>query len=55
MSPQTGLCIGCWRSLEEIQRWGSASLSEQRTIWQRIAQRLHATYPQGPARDAEAA
>jgi len=47
MSPQSGLCVGCWRSLDEIARWGSAPQAFQRAVWQRIEERLQAAYPQG--------
>ena len=47
MSPHTGLCMGCWRSLDEIGHWGSAPQTYKRSVWQRIQQRLHEAYPQG--------
>jgi predicted Fe-S protein YdhL (DUF1289 family) len=32
MHPQTGYCLGCFRTLDEIARWSSLSDDEQRTI-----------------------
>jgi uncharacterized protein len=39
MNPQTALCDGCQRSLDEIAVWGSASEAQKRAIWQLIRQR----------------
>ncbi|HET8747522.1 MAG TPA: DUF1289 domain-containing protein [Ramlibacter sp.] len=38
----TGLCEGCYRSLDEIARWSSASEEEKLAIWNRLLQRAHA-------------
>lgn len=43
MSEQTGLCEGCYRTLDEIRDWSSADDSARRAIWQRIEQRLTAS------------
>jgi predicted Fe-S protein YdhL (DUF1289 family) len=32
MHPQTGYCLGCFRTLDEIARWSSLSDDEQATI-----------------------
>jgi prolyl-tRNA editing enzyme YbaK/EbsC (Cys-tRNA(Pro) deacylase)/predicted Fe-S protein YdhL (DUF1289 family) len=40
MSEETGLCEGCWRTLDEIGQWGSADDPAKRLIWARIEQRL---------------
>jgi predicted Fe-S protein YdhL (DUF1289 family) len=32
MHPQTGYCLGCFRTLDEIARWSSLSDDEQRMI-----------------------
>jgi len=40
MDAASGLCLGCWRTLDEIARWGAASAAEQLVCWQRIGQRL---------------
>lgn len=47
MSSHSGLCQGCWRSLDEIGHWGSAPQPYKRSVWQRIQQRLQDAYPQG--------
>ena len=36
----SGLCEGCFRTLDEIARWGASSGGERRAVWQTIAQRL---------------
>lgn len=40
MDPQTEVCAGCWRSLEEIGVWSRISDEAKRQVWQRILQRL---------------
>lgn len=40
MDPDSGLCRGCFRTLEEIAGWAMQSPTEQRAIWHRVAQRL---------------
>ena len=47
MSSHTGLCAGCWRSLDEIARWGSATVEFKREVWRRIRERLESAYPPG--------
>jgi predicted Fe-S protein YdhL (DUF1289 family) len=42
VDPKTKLCIGCFRTVEEITHWGVASESDKRAIWREI-QRRHAT------------
>ncbi|HKQ28542.1 MAG TPA: DUF1289 domain-containing protein [Burkholderiales bacterium] len=32
MDPARGLCIGCWRTLDEIARWGTMSDSEREAV-----------------------
>ncbi|MEI6733222.1 MAG: DUF1289 domain-containing protein [Comamonadaceae bacterium] len=39
MNPQSGLCEGCLRSIEEIAQWGSAGDEFKQTILKRIEQR----------------
>jgi predicted Fe-S protein YdhL (DUF1289 family) len=39
MNPETALCDGCQRTLDEIALWGSASDAQKRAIWQLIRQR----------------
>lgn len=40
MDDPSGLCQGCWRTLDEIAAWGNASARAQRQVWQRIEARL---------------
>ena len=44
VSGQTGLCIGCGRTLNEIARWASLSESERREIMAALPDRM-ATAP----------
>ena len=39
MSADTGLCEGCFRSLEEIAAWGMQGDDERRAVWQLLVQR----------------
>jgi predicted Fe-S protein YdhL (DUF1289 family) len=39
MSPQTGLCEGCLRTIDEIMAWGSASDDVKRAVWAEIRRR----------------
>lgn len=39
MNKSSGLCQGCWRTIDEIGQWSSADDPTKRAIWARIAQR----------------
>ena len=39
MDAATGLCEGCFRTLDEIASWGLASDEERRAVWGQLAQR----------------
>jgi uncharacterized protein len=39
MDEATGLCKGCWRTIEEIIAWGSQSDAGKQQVWQQIEQR----------------
>ena len=39
MNPQSGLCEGCLRSIEEIAQWGNVGDELKRAILKRIEQR----------------
>jgi len=39
MDPHTGLCAGCYRSLDEIAEWGAAGDECRRLILAAVAQR----------------
>ena len=45
MDPVRGLCIGCWRTLDEIARWGAMSEAEREAVM--------AVLPARAAREAE--
>lgn len=40
MSEDTGLCEGCWRTLDEVIQWSTADDLAKRAIWAQIEQRL---------------
>ncbi|MGE5622407.1 MAG: DUF1289 domain-containing protein [Bacillota bacterium] len=39
MNPQTGLCEGCFRTIDEIARWGTAGNEFKRAVWCEIRRR----------------
>lgn len=39
MDAATGLCEGCWRTLDEIARWSTASDDDKRGIWDELLRR----------------
>jgi predicted Fe-S protein YdhL (DUF1289 family) len=39
MDPDSGLCRGCQRTLDEIARWGTMSEDEQRAVIARLPER----------------
>lgn len=39
MAPETGLCRGCLRTIDEIVAWGSASDATRRAIYGQIRRR----------------
>jgi predicted Fe-S protein YdhL (DUF1289 family) len=39
MAPDTGLCRGCLRTIDEIVAWGSASDATRRAIYSQIRRR----------------
>lgn len=36
MSPQTGLCEGCLRTIDEIAHWGLYTEDEKRAVWAQL-------------------
>jgi len=44
---ETDLCEGCWRTLDEIVMWVTASEEIKQEIWQKIA--LRKAHPDMPA------
>jgi predicted Fe-S protein YdhL (DUF1289 family) len=39
MSTQTGLCVGCLRTMDEITCWANATDDVKRKVWAAIEQR----------------
>jgi predicted Fe-S protein YdhL (DUF1289 family) len=39
MDADSGVCEGCFRTLDEIAAWGMASDAEKRVIWQALVRR----------------
>lgn len=39
MVPETGLCEGCLRTIDEIVAWGSAGDDYKRAVWGQIRRR----------------
>jgi predicted Fe-S protein YdhL (DUF1289 family) len=44
MHPQTGLCEGCFRTIEEIAKWSTASEAYKRAVWAEIRRRQDALF-----------
>jgi uncharacterized protein len=42
MDAATGLCEGCYRTLDEIAAWSRATEEEKRALWDELLQRAHA-------------
>lgn len=39
MDSATGLCAGCWRTLDEIATWSALDDDAKRAVWQRLRER----------------
>ncbi|NKC22265.1 DUF1289 domain-containing protein [Ochrobactrum oryzae] len=39
IDPETGFCLGCARTLDEIARWSSMSADERLAVWALLADR----------------
>ena len=46
MHPKTGLCEGCFRTIEEITRWSTADEDYKRAVWVEIKRREAALFDQ---------
>ena len=44
MNPQTGLCEGCFRTIEEIAQWSTATEEKKRRVWVEIRRRQDALF-----------
>lgn len=45
LDARTGLCQGCWRSMQEISAWRDATEEDRRAILRRVAGRKAAAAP----------
>ena len=43
IAPDSGLCYGCLRTLEEIGAWANSDDEDKRAVWGKIAERLEAS------------
>lgn len=39
MDDRSGLCLGCFRTIDEIVAWGRQGDRERRLVWQQIVRR----------------
>jgi hypothetical protein len=39
MDAASGLCAGCWRTLDEIAAWSALDDDAKRAVWQRLRER----------------
>ncbi len=46
MDPDSGLCLGCLRDIDEIIAWGRMAEDGKRAIWRSIVERINARAPQ---------
>ncbi|WP_353395295.1 DUF1289 domain-containing protein [Hydrogenophaga sp. 5NK40-0174] len=54
MDASSGLCKGCWRSIEEIAAWSGISDAEKLQVWGNIKSRIrHAGAAPLPATPAD--
>jgi len=51
MDARSGLCAGCWRTLDEIATWSTLSDGDKRGVWALIEQRrvTHPTFAEPTA------
>lgn len=42
LTDDRSLCVGCFRTLDEIRDWSRATDAEKRAVWQRLLQRAAA-------------
>ena len=48
MSDNSGLCLGCFRTRDEIAGWSSAGDDGKRGVWKLIEQRMDGLLPSDP-------
>ncbi|WP_108977885.1 DUF1289 domain-containing protein [Leptospira ryugenii] len=45
MDPDTGLCAGCFRTIEEIGTWSKLSEEEKQVLYQKLERRKRGELP----------
>lgn len=45
MDPESALCQGCFRTIDEIIAWSRQGDAERRGVWQRVVQRAGLQHP----------
>ena len=43
MDPHSGLCLGCYRTLDEIVAWGGSTEAQKRVVWKLVTHRAGMT------------
>ena len=46
MDTGSGLCEGCFRTIDEIREWSRSDDAAKKEMWSRMDQRLHETHPE---------
>jgi predicted Fe-S protein YdhL (DUF1289 family) len=49
IDPDSGLCTGCLRTLDEIGAWGTLGEDRKRAVWRELRARADVTRPAGAA------
>lgn len=44
IDPDTGLCQGCWRQLDEIARWRDLGRTARLAVWDQVQARMAAHF-----------
>ena len=45
MDTGSSLCVGCFRTIDEIRDWGRSDNAAKQVMWTRISERLRQTHP----------
>jgi uncharacterized protein len=51
MDANTGLCEGCFRTIDEIQLWGMQPDEKKRAVWRLIEERIAPLLPTAPQQE----
>jgi uncharacterized protein len=53
MDTPSGLCIGCWRTIDEIVKWGALNDEDKQAVCKLLDQRrVEVVFSQGPGLNA---